>query len=230
MKEEEWKSVSSEAKSLVNSLLKKDPNKRISVADSLKHPWFKLFPIKVQLSLEELNKIYKNIVSFKTHEKYFFQQATIAFMIHNIIKKEDTYHIRNLFLNLDLKGDGKLTYKEVTNGLKKCTNFQEKDVLKVIKFIDVNRTGFVEYQEFLRACVDKAKLLSEDNMRNTFIVFAKDESKDFIPPSDLKSILGLSSKFSDSLWDEIIKAVDVNGDNKIEYDEFKDMMLKFINE
>ena len=37
-------------------------------------------------------------------------------------------------------------------------------------------------------------------------------------------------KFSDKQWDTIIKTIDKNGDNEIEYDEFKDMMLLFLGE
>jgi Ca2+-binding EF-hand superfamily protein len=189
-----------------------------------------MFPLRESLNIEVMNKLYRNIVSFKTDPKYFFQQAAIAFMVHNIVKKEDLVEIRNLFLYLDQKGDGRLIYKEITNGFKQCKNYNEKDILRVVKFIDISKMGYIEYQEFVRACVDKVALLSEENMKNAFILFAKDENKEFILPSEFKSILGLQSKFSDSTWDEIIKAVDINGDNKIEYDEFKDMMLKFINE
>lgn len=151
-------------------------------------------------------------------------------MIHNIMKKEDIQEIRNLFLYLDTKGDGRLTYKEITTGFKKCKGYNEKDILKVLKFIDVSKSGAIDFQEFIGACSNKTALLSEDNMKNAFILFAKDETKDYILPSEFKSILGLQSKFNDNTWDEIIKAVDANGDNQIEYDEFKEMMLKFIQD
>ena len=229
MRPEEWKNISKDAVNLVNNMLKVDPYKRYSIGDCLKHNFFKNFPIKQSLSIEQLSTYYKNIVSFKTDPKFFFQHATLAYMIHHITKKEETDEVRNLFVYLDQKGDGKLTYSEIINGFKKCKNFNEKDMLKVLKFIDVSKGGHIEYEEFLRACVSKASLLTEDNLKTAFVLFTKDETKMYISPSEFKSILGLQSKFNDKTWEGIIKEIDINGDNMIEYMEFKDMMIKFID-
>ena len=40
MKDKEWDLISDEAKDLLKKMLKKNPDKRISSSDSLKHPWF----------------------------------------------------------------------------------------------------------------------------------------------------------------------------------------------
>ena len=227
---EEWKTVSKEAQNLVESMLKPDPYKRISIREALKHNWFNTMQLKTPFSTEQLSGFYKNIVSFKTDPKYFFQHATLAYMIHHITKKEETDDIRKLFIYLDQKGDGKLTYNEITTGFKKCKNYSERDLVKVLKFIDYSKGGSIEYEEFVRACVDKNSLLIEENLKTAFLLFTKDASKLYVSPSEFKSILGLQSKFSDKTWEQIIKVIDKNGDNQIEYDEFKDMMLLFVNE
>jgi calcium-dependent protein kinase len=211
-------------------MLKPDPNKRMSITDCLKHHWFKSFPIRCSPSLDQLSIYLKNIISFKTDPKYFFQHATLAYMIHHITKKEETDEIRNLFIYLDQKGDGKLTYHEIITGFKKCKNFNERDLYKVLKFIDVSKGGHIEYEEFVRACVNKVSLLTEENLKTAFLLFTKDESKLYISPMEFKGILGLQTKFSDKMWEGIIKEIDANGDGQIEYDEFKDMMLKFTGE
>jgi calcium-dependent protein kinase len=84
--------------------------------------------------------------------------------------------------------------------------------------------------EFVRACVNKHKLLTEEHLKTAFILFTKSDENRTISPQEFKSILGLQSKFSDKTWEQIIKAIDINGDNQIEFDEFKEMMLKFITE
>lgn len=211
-------------------MLRPDPYKRISIGEALKHQWFTEQKIKPPVAEDLINRFYKNIVSFKTETSFFFQHATLAYMIHHITKKEETDEIRKLFIYLDQKGDGKLTYNEITAGFKKARNYSERDLLKVIKFIDYSKIGIIEFEEFVRACVDKMALLTEENLRITFHLFTKDESKQYISPSEFKSILGLQSKFTDKTWEQIIKAIDINQDNMIEFDEFKDMMLKFINE
>ena len=58
-------------------------------------------------------------------------------------------------------------------------------------------------------------------------MFTKTDETATISCNDFKSILGLSSKFTDKQWEMIIKAIDKNGDGQIEFDEFKDMMKLF---
>jgi Ca2+-binding EF-hand superfamily protein len=43
-------------------------------------------------------------------------------------------------------------------------------------------------------------------------------------------VLGVGRRFgNESIFDDIIKEVDVNGDGEISYEEFKVMMQKFLN-
>jgi calcium-dependent protein kinase len=61
----------------------------------------------------------------------------------------------------------------------------------------------------------------------TFKLFDKDNSGS-ITPEELKAILGLSSKYSDKVWNEIINQIEHNKDDEVTYDEFRNMMLKLI--
>lgn len=134
-----------------------------------------------------------------------------------------------------------MEYKEICNGFKNYINIDEKLLTKAFKFIDQGKTGCLEYEEFLRACINKKEFINEENMRSAFELFLKakleeeEENGEMkikegqeIPIEDFKSILGLSTKFTDEQWKRIINEVDVNGDGKIEFDEFKDMMEKFL--
>jgi len=144
--DEEWKGVSIEAQSLVDAMLRVDPTRRISINEALKHNWFSKFLIKPKVRDDQINEFYKNIVSFKIDPKFFFQHATLAYMVHHIAKKEETDEIRKLFLYLDKKGDGKLTYSEIINGFKKCVGFVEKDLMKILKYIDHSKNNVIEYE------------------------------------------------------------------------------------
>lgn len=230
-KEEEWEDKSSEAMDLVKKMLNKDQYTRITCKDAINHPWFKKFNLISDVPENELQNIYNSMITFKVSSEFLFQQATIAYMLHNIVKQEDIKYVRQLFINLDKQGYGKLSYKEIVNGFSlKLNDVSESKINKVLKSIDINSTGYIEYSEFLRACINKQNLLSETNLKNTFTVLSKSENVQYISPSEFKSVLGLQSKFSDSVWDEIIRKIDINGDNQIEYDEFKDVMLKFIDQ
>jgi calcium-dependent protein kinase len=214
---DEWRHISPEAQQLIDLLLKVDPQKRIAAEDAVKHPWFQKFLIKPRLTTDRITEYHKNIISFKIDPKFFFQQATLAYMVHHITKKEDSDEIRKLYSSLDVNGDGKMAYSEIVEGFKKFISVNDKELMKVFKYIDQAKTGYIEYEEFVRACINKNQLLSEENLKTTFILFTKTDENKNISCQDFKSILGLSSKFSDRTWEQIIKAIDVNGDNEVSF-------------
>ena len=49
--EEEWKKKSKNAKELISSCLKKEPDERITIDEFLNHPWIKKFKIQQKNSL-----------------------------------------------------------------------------------------------------------------------------------------------------------------------------------
>ena len=226
-RDEEWKNVSHEAQQLVDLMLKADVNKRISVQDAIKHPWFAKYLIRRKPSDEKMNEFYRSMIMFKTDPKYFFQQATLAYMVHHITTKEDTDDIRKFFAHIDKNGDGKMSYSEIIDGMKQYINIEnEKHLTRVFKYIDQAKAGYIDYEEFVRSCINKQTLLTAENLKTTFLLFTKEEGRD-MPVQEFKAVLGLSSKFSDKAWEQIIKSIDLNGDGNIDVSEFVDMMLKF---
>lgn len=127
-------------------MLKVDPTKRPSVADAIKHPWIQKYCVKRKLEDSKLIELYKNITSFKVDPKYFFQQATLAYMVHHLTSREETDEIRKLFFFIDKNGDGRMAYSEIVDGFKKMMNVNEKDLLRVFKFIDQGKTGNIEFE------------------------------------------------------------------------------------
>lgn len=229
MRENEWSLVSLDAINLIKSMLKFDANKRLSSVECLKHIWFRKYLFKFPFTQDKILQYYSNIVSFKTDSKYFFQQASLAYMIHHVIQKEEIDQLRKFYSFLDTNGDGKMAYSEIVEGFQRYIEVNEKELLRIFRYIDQAKTGCIEFEEFARACINKQQLLSETNLQTTFTLFTKQDTTKTISCLDFKNILGLQTKFSDKTWENIIKQIDINGDNQIEYDEFKEMMLKFIS-
>jgi Ca2+-binding EF-hand superfamily protein len=91
------------------------------------------------------------------------------------------------------------------------------------------QNNIIFFIEFIRAIIDKNKLLSEKNLKIAFKLFDHDNS-DSITARELKSILGLSAKYSDKVWDEILNEIEHNKENELTYLEFHKMMSKLINQ
>ena len=225
--EAEWDSVSSDAKDLILKLLTKDISKRYSARQALAHPWIRKQKNKENIvNSNTLRKIVNNLKRYSATHK--LQQATLAYIVHNLTRKEDTDHLRAVFIHFDDNGDGRLTRDELVKGLNMVLPLDEseKEVNRVMKIIDVDGNGFIEFEEFLRAGLDKEKILTEDNLKTAFMLFDIN-TRNKVSPTELKQVLGNGSdNIDDHVWKELVNDIDLNKDGEISFDEFTTMMLK----
>lgn len=228
-----WNHISSEGKELVIQLLELDSTKRLSAKEAMEHKWFKKMESSNQLlkNIPDTNliSIITNISNFRAEQK--LQQATLAFLVHNLSNQEEISELKEVFLAFDVNNDGRLTKNELLEGMSKILTESNvaQSVDALMKTIDSDNNGYIEFEEFIRASINKEKLCTEKNLKIAFDEFDKDKSGG-ISASELKQILGDSNrKINDDVWKKMINEIDLNGDGQISFDEFKNMMLKVIN-
>lgn len=229
--EKDFSDRSEDCKQFLKELLKYDPNKRLSAADALKHKWILDNIPKEDVSSEDIKEAFNNIMKYNLSDLKF-QQAALAYIVHHLTDPEEIKPIRNLFYTFDKNMDGRLSHNEIIDGFKNHVNHfnmkqHEKELAKIIKKIDQDKSGFIEYEEFVRAAINKKELLSEQNLLNAFKLFDKDGSGG-ITPNELKALLGITSKYSDKVWNEVINQIEHNKENEVTYKEFQNMMQKLI--
>ena len=226
--EKEWDGISEEAKDLIRKLLNKNNKERLSAVEALNHPWIKSMDMRGInfLSIDTLKDIVSNL--FKYNAVQILQQASIAFIVHNLIKRNMTKELRKCFIQFDTNGDGRLDKQELINGLKFMdkNNNLEQEVERVMNIIDVDGNGFIEYEEFLRASLDIQKILTEENIKIVFNLFDPDGTGK-ITPSELKKVLGHNAyEVSDEVWAQIIDDIDLDKDGVISFNEFRHMLIQ----
>ena len=223
-----WKEISSEAKDLIQKLLNKNHRYRLSAVEALQHPWIQNIDTKKInfISIETLNAIVINL--YKYNAVQILQQASIAFIVHNLITRNMTKELRKCFIQFDTNGDGRLDKEELINGLKLVDTHEnlEQEVDRVMNIIDVDGNGFIEYEEFLRASLDINKILTDNNVKIVFQLFdPKNTGK--ITPEELKKVMDINSEdVSDEVWEQIINDIDLDKDGVISFWEFKEMLNK----
>ena len=221
----EFRSLSSYAKQLIRKMLTYNPKDRISIEEALTDEWF-----KVVLKKEEkiLNKnVLMNIRNFNTKNK--MQQSIYFFLVNHMASKEERRELINTFKALDTNSDGVLSKDELLEGFKKIdTNLTEADVEALMDRIDHNKSKAIDYTEFVAAAIDRKNLLSEEKMQTCFNMFDKDKSGK-ISVNELKTMLQGNTVVDDKVWLDLIRQADQNDDGEIEYDEFRDLLLKMIN-
>jgi calcium-dependent protein kinase len=227
-----WKSTSKEAKDLIKGLLTRNAKIRLSAEQALNHMWFLKFKTKEQSNIvkpERIQLILKNIKNYNAG--YVLQQATIAYLVHNNTHLPEVQEAYRLFNLIDENNDGTIIKEELHNGLKKYLNTEEdltSEVDRIFSTIDADNNGFIEYEEFVRAAIDKNKLLKDDILQMAFRFFDKDGSGE-ITVSEIKTFFYKSEESKDEdILKAIVGEVDDNGDGNISYEEFKTMMRKIL--
>lgn len=128
----------------------------------------------------------------------------------------------------DRNSDGHITKKELNDSLENLGIFiPDKELSQMIEKIDANCDGCVDINEFgelYRSIMNERD--EEDDMKEAFDVF--DQNGDgFISVDELRSVLvSLGVKQGRTAEDckRMIMKVDVDGDGRVNYKEFRQMM------
>ena len=223
-----WDDISNEAQDLIKKLLNKNHRERLSAVEALQHPWIQNIDTKKInfLSIETLNAIVTNL--YKYNAVQILQQASIAFIVHNLISRNMTKELRKCFIQFDTNGDGRLDKQELIHGLQQVDTKKnlEQEVDRVMNIIDVDGNGFIEYEEFLRASLDINKILTDENVKIVFQLFDANKTGK-ITPMELKKVMdNNAADVSDEVWAQIIDDIDLDKDGVISFYEFKEMLNK----
>ena len=79
---------------------------------------------------------------------------------------EDIKDLKELFMSLDVNGDGSLTFEELKIGLKYKENGDA--LMELMKSADTDGSGEINYTEFLAATMDAKLFMREDYLRTAF--------------------------------------------------------------
>ena len=227
---EEWQNVSEEAKNLVQKMLEKDTKKRITALDALQNKWFKINKQKKTSNKLLAKNVLSNMKKFKKNKK--FEQATISFIINQLVLKEERKDLEKQFKEWDKNGDGVLSRDEIIEGYKKTYGFvDEGEIDNMISSIDLDGNGVIDYNEFLTCTMNKEKILNNDNLEICFKAFDSDNSGK-ISLDEISAIFNSGDKENIDkeeleAFKKIIRDADENGDGEISFKEFKDLMRKF---
>ena len=227
--DERYVKHSEEVKDLVSRLLEKNIEKRLSAKEALNHPWFEKFGGRILFSNfkpEEIKPYIENLFHYKYNSK--LQELVIAFLVHNLSNNDETLIILKMFRYFNKSGDCKLTKNELKKGLYHYKDKEEVDEMAdaIFEKLDGDNNGYIEYEEFLRACIDKKSLMTKEKLRYAFRFLDKDNSKTLNAQKILKSFLTKPNKELEAVFNITLKEVDKDSDGIINFDEFLELMLK----
>ena len=212
--EEEWKSVSDDAKDLIKHMIC-DPDKRYNAEMILNHPW-----IEKNAPNSKGNLAKFNAHSLKNFGNLYKLTKYVLGFIASRINEEDISHLRQIFEEIDTNKSGTLNINEIKEGIDKMEKEreiteEEKDL--IIKQIDTDKSSKIEYNEFLTACLEQKVYLREENLLSSFMMLDYDGSGKILK-SEIKK--ALNGDIDNETLEKIIQEFDLNGDGEIDYKEF----------
>ena len=221
-----WSSLSVEAVDLLGRLLDTDPNKRISAADACQHPWFKKFEQEIEDG--DVLDILSNIQKFTKTSK--LKEAIHTFIISKVVDPSIFKKEQAVFHLLDLNSDGTVSEEELVALMmskKMPEDTARRLAAHIIEQADADKSGFIDYTEFLRAAVAKDRVLTKENILHAFRIFDSDGSGS-IECEELRSLFSDGANATEQLISGIIAQADRSGDGTINLHEFEALLMENI--
>ena len=237
---ESYRRLSDNAKDLITKLLKFDPKERISSKDALNHPWFQTEEFKSVYQLintvnhNEAMEMFQNLENYRSSN--LIKCAVLAYLVHQNTNIPQCLEATKLFKDIDLNHDGKLDPYELEQAYIKYCGLSEKDAKNkrniIFTNIDTDNNGYIESEEFIRACINPRLFNSQNYIKFAFDYFDTDRSYtisiDEIEAKFLQTIKNQNSKTKKELK-KLFDKIDLNHDGQISFEEFTLMIKGVIN-
>ena len=220
---------SPEVRDLVSHLLDKNIERRYSAKDALNHPWFTKFEGRAlfnNFEEEEVKPYINNLLKYTFQSK--IQQLVIAFLVHNLPSTDSSVLILKLFRHFNKSGNCKLSKEELTNGLYHFKSKEEVDKIidHLFVLLDGDNDGFLEYEEFLRACIDRKQIITTTYLKYAFKFIDKEKTGTLNAQKIINAFVATPNKIIEAVFNNTLNTVDKDGDGIINFIEFQELMVK----
>ena len=234
-----WDDISTEGKNFLGKLLEFNQYLRPNSQNLLEEPWLKYDNEKGEkiFSSNAFKNAIKNAKNF--HNKNQIKEWLISFIIRHLAKSEDLDSLRNCFVSLDKDSDGIISKEDLLIGLNKIMTPKEAEDEANIILNNIHcKNGEINYDDFIKASVNKEDLINDKNLTFIFKLIDKDHSgrvskeelKQFFlankEDEELKKFLELKKKNKNDIFTQFIDELDISGDGMLNLKEFKQLMVK----
>ena len=215
--------ISEDAKDLIKKCLKNDKELRIKLLDTVKHPFFDDLKDSGVYLIDE-KKILENLKTQK--ERPIFYQMVLSFISYHFKDTELLIELSRIFYKIDRNSDGKITKEDLMKAYEEAgEKIDKKDLEQIIKMVDFDRNGFIEYDEFIRVCIPEDRLFTENNLKDAFDLFDKDK-KGSITYLNVVEALEREDRINPKMIELLKIEVAKMGKENMNFEKFNNFMIK----
>lgn len=234
---EEWYSISPEAKDLIRQLLVVEPLDRLSAAKVLEHPWVTKF------SMEEETVPAQVTVRLKRYQSTSYFRRILLMVVARQLGANDLPEIYSAFKAMDTNGDGSLSLEEFRKSLSNGsgspspeahtdhTVTETAELSELFETLDADRSGAIDYSEFMAAAIDRKIFFREDLCLQVFGALDRDASGtisiqelfQLLKAADPEDLLG--NELRDEVM-ELLDRYDSDRDGELNFKEFMALLTQ----
>eukprot|EP01068_Selenidium_serpulae_P010254 Selendium_serpulae@DN5415_c0_g1_i2.p1 len=218
LKGHRWQKVSSLAKDFVSRLLVVNPERRMTAAEALKHPW--LASAASQISAPINAHVVHGMRKFAAASN--LKRAALTMMAYSLTS-EEIEGMHSAFLAMDTTGDGTIRLSGLASAIRDNHEVSNDEIERIFSAMDNSGDQQIYYNDFLAAMFFTRLKIHEHVIRATFDKFDID-STGFITLDNLREVLGVDSNSASDL-EKMLMEADRDGNGRIDYHEFFDEVL-----
>lgn len=201
--------LSADAQDLIKSMLKRDPDDRLTCEEVLLHPWFgnskKMLPITYNIT--------KKLLGFKITSKV--TRKIMVYIVEQLVLARRDYAILAYFRSLDLNEDGKASKDEILNVFNQVGLNVVQEIDFIMENLDPHGTGKVRYLDLVLGLTNWPQEFKKKNLDKYF------KSEDgFIILNLLKDKIDCAEQKE---WDEFLAKMSVD-EGKVQIAELKKIL------
>ena len=143
------------------------------------------------------------------------------------LSEERITEFKAAFELFDKDRDGAINNKELGTVMRNLgQNPSEEELKQMIREVDLNGNGTIDFKEFMCLMVKKMKDNDvEEELQEAFKVFDRDQNG-YITSHELRhTMTNLGDNLSPEEVEEIIKEADLDNDQQIDFDEFMKVIM-----
>ena len=220
-KNERLKKYPKSLQSLLRHLLDINLQTRYSADQALKCDFFKrydpILPYKILIKTEDLEKYFNNLINYQLTSK--IEQIFIAIICHFAVFFKEENNILIIFRYFNKEMNGLLTKKELYDGLieyykmkgEDTGDFSKYDFLvygdtieEIFTVLDTDNSGYIEYEEFIRGCVDRNLLTKEKYVKEFYDNIDKEGKNEITLQQIREAIFDITSNSKNVVEDIIL--------------------------
>ncbi|OAR05808.1 hypothetical protein LLEC1_03774, partial [Akanthomyces lecanii] len=179
------------------------------------------------------------------HSRSFYSILILLNMADSLTE-DQVAEFKEAFSLFDKDGDGQITTKELGTVMRSLgQNPSESELQDMINEVDADNNGTIDFPEFLTMMARKMKDTdSEEEIMEAFKVWTwtmdaveltstnqvqvfDRDNNGFISAAELRHVMtSIGEKLTDDEVDEMIREADQDGDGRIDYNEFVQLMMQ----